>query len=96
MISPNISAAAFLLEAHDMLCFKRYRSMYSDERMFRSLFGCSPEACSDLWKITFGYQKAGAQPNHLLWALLQLRTYTTEDVLVAMIAVDRKTFRKWS
>ena len=95
MITPHVSAAWFLLEAHDMLCFHRYCSMYTDERKFRALFGCSPEACQDLWKITFGYQKAGTQPNHLLWALLQLKVYATEDVLSAMIGVDRKTFRKW-
>lgn len=95
VVTPHVPAAAFLLDAHDMLCFNRYRNLQTDERKFRALFGCSTEACQDLWKITFGYQKVGTQPKHLLWALLQLKVYATEDVLAALIGCDRKTFRKW-
>ena len=93
--SANVAAAAFLLEAHDMLAFPRYRSMYADERKFRALFGVSPEGCQDLWKLSYRFQKAGTQPKHLLWALMLLKVYTTEDVLVSMAGCDRKTFRKW-
>lgn len=39
----------------------------------------------------------GVQPKHLLWGLLFLTTYDTEENLAQRVGnVDEKTFRKWS
>ena len=38
----------------------------------------------------------GGKPVHLLWGLLYLKVYASEDVLVAIANTTRKTFRKWS
>ena len=35
------------------------------------------------------------KPKHLLWALIFLKTYTTESSLLVAIGVDEKTLRKW-
>jgi len=37
----------------------------------------------------------GARPIHLLWALLFLKVYSTENVLSTMAQTTRKTFREW-
>ena len=68
----------------------------SEERRFRALFGITLEHCYVLWRKIQGTLPEGSQPTHLLWALLLLKTYATEDVLCTIIQVDAKTFRKWS
>ena len=35
------------------------------------------------------------KPKHLLWAVIFLKTYTTESSLAVAIGVDEKTLRKW-
>ena len=64
-----------------------------DERLFRSLFGCHPQLCVDIWKLCAW--KQGTTPKHLLWALLFLKTYGTEDVICSLAGCSRKTFRRW-
>ena len=35
------------------------------------------------------------KPKHLLWALIFLKTYSTESSLAVAIGADEKTLRKW-
>jgi hypothetical protein len=35
-------------------------------------------------------------PKHLLWGLLFLKVYGTEDVLSDVVGMKRNTFRKWA
>ena len=35
------------------------------------------------------------KPQHLLWALIFLKTYTTESSLAVAIGVDEKTLQQW-
>lgn len=35
------------------------------------------------------------RPSHLLWALLKLKTYCTEEVCCSIITCDSKTCPKW-
>lgn len=69
-------------------------------RRFRSHFGVSPQACTMLWnKIAESHMiniPAAASPKHLMWALLLMKGYATENQNAAKVAVDEKTFRKWS
>ena len=39
--------------------------------------------------------KDACKPKHLLWALIFLKTYTTESSLAVAIGVDEKTLQKW-
>lgn len=69
----------------------------NDSRAFRAHFGTSIDVCSLLWDgiraDTRFYRYI--QPRHLLWALLFLKTYNTEDVLSSRVGTTPKTFRKW-
>ena len=38
----------------------------------------------------------GANPEHLLWSLLFLKTYSTEEILAAQVGANEKTFRRWA
>ncbi|KAH9118088.1 hypothetical protein LEN26_012265 [Aphanomyces euteiches] len=38
----------------------------------------------------------GSRDEHLLWAMLFLKVYSSENVHATIAAVDEKTFRKWS
>ena len=68
----------------------------NQERRFNSLFGVSPIVCCRVWQACVRRLPSGAEPVHLLWALLFLKTYATEDVLCAIAHVDRKTYRKYT
>ena len=37
-----------------------------------------------------------AKPVHLLWALMLIKIYATEDVLSGIAGVTEKTYRKWA
>jgi hypothetical protein len=64
-------------------------------RDFRSLFGLSANVCSVVWNLCDF--PTGTEPVHLLWALLFMKVYGTEPVLIAIVGTgpNRKTFRKW-
>ena len=38
----------------------------------------------------------GANPEHLLWCLHFLKTYSTEEILSARVGANEKTFRRWA
>lgn len=63
------------------------------DRDFRANFGVSLQTIVDVW--VDGKFKKKTKPKHILWALLFLKTYATEDRLSRQVQVDRKTFRKW-
>lgn len=77
-------------------------NVQKEHREFRSLFGCSPEIVAEIWyriaprggEISL---KKGAEPRHLLWALLFMKVYANEDALCSMVGgVDNKTFYFWT
>lgn len=65
-------------------------------RRFKSYFGVSPEVCSISWNMLENEIPYGGEPKHLLWALMLLKQYNTENCNAANVGVDEKTFRKWS
>jgi hypothetical protein len=69
-------------------------SRFELEREFRSLYGVGPDVCCTLWS-TCGYNKK-TKPKHLLWGLMFLKTYETENILAKIAGTNRKTFRKWN
>jgi len=69
------------------------------ERRWNSAFGALPGVCCILWnKIDpMRTMPKGVQPKHLLWGLLLLTVYETEENSAQRAGnVDEKTFRKWS
>ena len=71
-------------------------SITTKERRFRACFGTTAHICSQLWSLCSHLLIAeGAMPVHLLWALLFLKQYNTEEVNASMAGCDEKTFRHW-
>lgn len=68
------------------------------EERWRSHFGASPLVCSDVWhRLDPTSLPAGSKVDHLLWALLLLKTYQTESVCCSLVGgVDEQTWRRWS
>ena len=68
-------------------------------RRFKSYFGTGWFYCSLLWELSWKpvYNLPNiARPEHLLWALMHMKLYSTENVLASLANCDEKTFRKWS
>ena len=71
------------------------RCFTSELKSFRSLFFIAPSNCSLLWaKIKQQNLAPRAKPEHLLWALLWLKLYATDEVLAGILGVDEDTFRE--
>ena len=68
-------------------------------RRFIALFGVPSEIVADLWnRISDQAPLAdGSQPKHLLWSLVHLKVYGTEEVNCALVGwPSAKTFSKWA
>ena len=64
---------------------------------FRSFSGASSKVCALLWHFVDHSNNPTVAQKHLLWALLFLKIYATENVHASLAGgVDHKTFRKWS
>jgi hypothetical protein len=47
--------------------------------------------------VAKGITASSARPRHLLWALVFLKVYASEDVHCCLVGyVDAKTYRKWA
>lgn len=72
------------------------------KRRFIALFGMEPVHVAILWTMLVGsgwleYSGSrGSNPEHLLWALLFLKCYSTEELHAAQVGVCEKTFREWT
>jgi hypothetical protein len=71
-----------------------------DEEICQSLIGTSYDVCSEIWNLIDPQKKdelKNAEPKHLFWVLLFLKTYCIEPVLRRVVGgVDAGTFRNWS
>ena len=67
-------------------------------RKFREYFGCSIDTTVALWTLLSKFTDIGkAKVEHLLWALLFMKVYSTESVLCGLVGhPTQKTFRKWT
>lgn len=70
----------------------------SNMRHYRSYFHITPSHSSILWAKMLQKKclPAGARPIHMLWGLLFLNVYTTEQILADIANVDPKTYRYWA
>lgn len=67
-------------------------------RQFREFFGTTPAICAIIWNLLAQKEKLPnkSKPMYLLFALLLLKLYGTEELIAVVSGVDNKTFRKWS
>lgn len=103
----NKRARSSELENEDLLYYARQMwnrspsNVLSDkreDRLFRGFFGIAVKVATILWRAL---DETGCLPDeikivHMLWGLMLLKTYSTENVLCAIAGVDAKTFRKWA
>ena len=78
----------------------RQGSTKSMHRRFNASFGLVPSTIAAAWQLLVQSKwldKAGtkAQTKHLLWALLFLKLYQSENSLASFVGADEKTVRKW-
>lgn len=67
------------------------------DRKTRGFFGAPCVVIEDLWHRMQPLDDPAGQRIHLLWALVFLKVYSTEDVHCRLVGIkDPKTFRKWS
>ena len=72
------------------------RSHATQNQHFKVLCGFHPTVCTIVWgELKWSMLvKDACKLKHLLWALIFLKTYTTESPLAVAIGVDEKTLQK--
>ena len=69
------------------------RCFRTELRRFRAFFGVSPSTASLLWgKIKSLDWAPRSQAKHILWALLLMKVYDSEEVMAGFLGVDEETF----
>lgn len=78
------------------------RAPATEDRKFRALFGCSVAVAKVIWDLLNEEDLVpqGGKLIHLLWALLFVKVYPTEETLTSLCGdttgePERKTVRKW-
>lgn len=64
------------------------------DRRIRAHFGVTTHTLTIASKLVKSQLNISLQPEHLLWACMFLKLYSTEHVHAGMAGVDEKTFRK--
>lgn len=94
--SRSVSAARFVKLSRPMMRKIPGLSVMVETRCFRALFGATPFVCALVWDILAALRSRRSSPVHLLWSLLFLKVYGSEDVNSFFPGADEKTFRKLS
>lgn len=68
----------------------------SIKRKEKELFGVSSLVSYSIWEAIYPRLSDSSKPEHLLWALLFLKNYSSERTHSILAGCDPKTFRKWS
>jgi len=71
---------------------------YTIHRRFVACFGCTIHIAAMLWCIldVDNLGPDNAKIHHLLWTLMFLKTYETNNILASIFDVDEQTYRKWT
>ena len=96
-----MNSESFEIVAIDTLGWPENRKWNTKDkdRRFRACFGASSIVVADLWnKIVAQAPVAeGGQPKHLLWALVHLKVYSTEEIHCSIVGWPSvRTFAKWA
>lgn len=93
----SVKPAMFeVLAATIMSNLQLSRARNTQDRRFHSFFGTSSVICSILWSSCLPLLEHNATPIHLLWVLMFLKMYNTEEVDASALAgCDEKTVRFW-
>ena len=91
MVSPVIE------EGHVNLAARSIQGLScATTRVFVSHFGAPADVIARLWNLCRQHFTEHTRPFHLLWALLFIKTYQTEDILSRQVGCKcRRTYRKY-
>ena len=89
------------IAAKETLCFPKRRKWNTSDkdRQFRACFGAPSIVVADLWNRIRARREIapGGKPQHLLWALVLLKAYSTSELLCLIVGWPLvKTFTKWA
>ena len=73
-----------------------HNTSHTFSRRFRAYFGTSSKVCYFSWMMVKDSVSLNSKTVHLLWALMFLKVFSTENVHANIMSVDEKTFRKLS
>lgn len=93
-----IAAEAMAQVAREVLSMPN-RNKKAEDKTFRGFFGAPISIITDIWNKLALEQNLedAAKPKHLLWSLVFLKVYSTEEVHCRIVGwPDPKTYRKWS
>lgn len=93
------SAEYFLRNGAELMNRSTSGSERTLERRYRAFFGTNWRIAEELYAKCIDEDPplpADASGIHLLWSLMHLKQYGTEETLSSTAGVDEKTFRKWS
>ena len=62
----------------------------AQKRRFLALFGVSPTVCAVTWNYIAELVPDKASPAHLLWALIIMKVYSTEQAHARICSVEKK------
>ena len=51
--------------------------------------------CSDLWNLSYASFRRSTLPMFLLWTLMFMKSYDTEEVNAGCASIYKDTFRDW-
>ena len=102
MEEKDIIAGSRMMErvASTSICERNFSMHLSESlinRHFRAMFGVSSRTAHLLW-VTLDVDvlgPPGGKCTHLLWMLMFLKEYCTQDSLSGICHVTRKTFHQW-
>ena len=102
MVFRLVSSTQFENLGKSLMKRTRYgQSLRTRERRFIAWFGCEPALVVIVWSLlnASGWLAhlgpRSYKPVHLLWALMFLNRYDTEEVHTSNADCDEKTFRNW-
>ena len=102
MEEKDIIAGSRMMErvASTSICERNFSRHLSESLInchFRAMFGVSSRTAHLLW-VTLDVDvlgPPGGKRTHLLWMLMFLKEYCTQDSLSGICRVTRKTFHQW-
>ena len=97
----RVDPPAFMELGRQIMGFPRPVRRETELKRFRAHFGTTDIRCTIIWRMLRANADSvqvigrGPRPQHLLWALLWLKTYDTESILCGKVGCDETTYRKW-
>ena len=88
-IQSHMTSQDFINISSHLMSYNRHHTASS--RDFHSLFGTSPEVCSEIWNMV---AEDNDKPFNLRIALYFLKNYPTETILCSFFHLSEKTMRK--